>query len=152
MIRSIAPCDAPAVHGILVESLGYGCDQDVVAHQIEELSGDPRFISLVYADDETGQVQGFVHVLRYDTLHSRGGWDVITLGVTPSQQGRGIGKQLLQAVEQEALQRGGTFVRLNSRVERTAAHGFYEHLGYTCDKTQKRFVKQLADLAGGDMA
>ena len=86
------------------------------------------------------------------TLHNEGGWDVVSLAVAPELQGRGIGKQLLAAVEERVRADSGTFVRLNSRVERTDAHGFYEHLGYTCDKLQKRFIKRLGDIGGGDTA
>lgn len=34
-------------------------------------------------------------------------------------------------------------MRLNSGMNRTDAHGFYEHLGYVSEKDQKRFVKTL---------
>jgi len=62
----------------------------------------------------------------------------------PRAQGNGIGRALLAAVEGLARDGGGAFVRLNSRVERVQAHGFYEHLGYDCDKVQKRFIKRFA--------
>ncbi|PQD25917.1 GNAT family N-acetyltransferase, partial [Enterococcus faecalis] len=32
---------------------------------------------------------------------------------------------------------------LNSGEQRTAAHQFYEHIGYVSDKKQKRFIKYL---------
>ena len=34
-------------------------------------------------------------------------------------------------------------MRLNSGMNRTDAHGFYEHFGYVSEKDQKRFVKTL---------
>ena len=52
-------------------------------------------------------------------------------------------KMLLCALEEHAVNEGSDFVRLNSRIEREKAHGFYEHLGYVSDKTQKRFIKEL---------
>ena len=142
MIRPVEPRDAAPLHEIFTSSLGYTCTPEVIRERIEELHGDPRFVSLVW-EDENRSVHGFIHAMRYDTLHSLGGWDVISLAVTPSEQGKGIGHQLLKACEQEVLRRGGTYVRLNSRVERTEAHGFYEHMGYTCDKLQKRFIRHL---------
>ena len=152
MIRTPTPQDAPALWGIFTESLGYACTEDVIRKQIDALGGNEHCISLVWQDDETGRVGGFIHALRYDTLHNVGGWDVVSLAVAPDLQGRGIGRQLLAALEARVRAGTGTFVRLNSRVERTDAHGFYEHLGYTCDKLQKRFIKQLGDLGGGDAA
>ena len=115
----------------------------MIFRRIEALADDPRCLSLVWEDDETGVVGGFIHALRYDTLHNEGGWDVVTLAVTPALQGRGVGRQLLCELERRVQQLGGTFVRLNSRVERTEAHGFYEHLGYEGDKVQRHFIKRL---------
>ena len=135
--------DAPYVHQAIVQALGYTCAQSVVERRIEELQDARGCISLVGKDDASGEVCGFIHALRYDTLHSEGGWDVVSLAVVPSWQGRGVGRQLLEALEAEVRTRGGTYVRLNSRVERTDAHGFYEHVGYTCDKLQKRFIRRL---------
>ena len=144
MIRNASREDAQAIHAILVASLRYeSCELDVVRQRIGELSGDDRCISLVWVDDATGEVEGFIHALRYDTLHSEGGWDVVTLGVSPRSQGRGIGRALLARLEDIARDRGGRFVRLNSSMSRTAAHQFYEHIGYTCDKVQKHFVRKL---------
>ena len=144
MIRTAEPKDAWGVWEAIVQALGYTCEQATVERRITALSGDPHCISLVYEDDVSGQVVGFVHALRYDTLHSEGGWDVVSLAVVPAWQSRGIGRKLLEALEERVLAGGGSYVRLNSRVERTEAHGFYEHLGYMCDKTQKRFIKRLA--------
>ena len=144
MIREIAPNDAPVVWEIITRSLGYTCDKEVVARRIEQLADDPHYLSLLYADDESGEVLGFIHAVRYDTLHSEGGWDVISLAVLPEAQSRGVGKALLSAFEGCVLDNGGRFVRLNSSVQRTEAHGFYEHLGYDCDKVQKHFIKRLA--------
>jgi ribosomal protein S18 acetylase RimI-like enzyme len=94
-------------------------------------------------NDSNQKVEGFLHACRYETLHRPGGWDVISLAVLPEAQGSGVGTELLTHFEDEARRLGGTYVRLNSRVERTAAHAFYEHRGYLCDKTQKRFIKQF---------
>ncbi len=144
MIRFVSVEDAQAIQQIVVSSLRYEyCTVDVVRRRIAELSGDDRCVSLVWADDKTGEVQGFIHALRFDTLHSEGGWDVVTLAVAPESQGQGIGRALLERLEDEVRERGGRFVRLNSNVTRTEAHQFYEHIGYTCDKVQKHFVREL---------
>jgi ribosomal protein S18 acetylase RimI-like enzyme len=49
----------------------------------------------------------------------------------------------LRGFEELVKGRGATYVRLNSRVERTSAHAFYERQGYVSDKQQKRFIKAL---------
>ena len=52
-----------------------------------------------------------------------------------------MGKSLLQGLDQEAKRRGYGFIRLNSADHRLGAHAFYEKVGYTCDKMQKRFIR-----------
>lgn len=145
MIREMRVEDAAGVTEVFLTSLGYAdSETGVVARRIAELASDPRHFLRVWVDDAGGDVLGFIHAVRYDTLHDEGGWDVIALAVLPVAQGHGIGRQLLAACEDHVRAGGGTFVRLNSRVERTAAHGFYEHLGYACPKVQKYFRKRLA--------
>ncbi len=143
MIRRMQLQDADGVWEIISRSLGYRTDVDTVRTRIGELADDAHYVSLVWVDDADGMVRGFIHACRYETLHRTGGWDVISLAVLPEAQGTGIGRALLEAFEGVAREQGGAYVRLNSRVEREAAHGFYEHLGYSCDKLQKRFIKQL---------
>jgi len=144
MIRRMNGADADAVWEIFVTSLGYSCTADVVRRRIADLEQDAHHVMLVWEDEATGSVDGFIHAERYETLHDEGGWNVIALAVMPRAQGNGIGRALLAAVEGLARDGGGAFVRLNSRVERVQAHGFYEHLGYDCDKVQKRFIKRFA--------
>ena len=67
----------------------------------------------------------------------------MALAVVPQMQGKGIGKILLHGLEQEAKRRGYEFIRLNSADHRLGAHAFYERVGYTCDKVQKRFIKLI---------
>ena len=141
MIRKMEGTDASAVWQIITRSLGYDCGFETVQRRICELADDSHYLSLVWANEDSGQVEGFLHACRYETLHRSGGWDVISLAVMPEAQGTGVGTELLACFEGEARRLGGTYVRLNSRVERTAAHAFYERRGYTCDKTQKRFIK-----------
>ena len=128
MIRTVGVQDAADVHAIIVSSLGYSCEPAVVEGRIAALAGDERLVSLVHEDTKTGRVDGFIHGMRYDTLHSEGGWDVISLAVAPEAQSRGVGKALLGAVEEQVVRQGGCYVRLNSIVQRIAAQR-YAHCG-----------------------
>ena len=145
MIRDVCEEDAERVCEIFISSLGYAdCTVDVVRRQIARIATDPGHVTLVHVNEQARSVDGFIHAERYDTLHNEGGWNVIALAVDPGAQGRGIGRSLLESFEARAKERGGTFVRLNSSLKRTAAHAFYEHVGYTSKKTQKYFIKRLA--------
>ena len=47
----------------------------------------------------------------------------------------------MKRLEQYAEENSISFIRLNSAMKREDAHNFYERIGYTCDKVQKRFIK-----------
>lgn len=143
MIREMRIEDAHAVWKILTRSLGYDCNEDVVERQVERLASIPYHLCLVWLDDAVGKVAAFIQASEYETLHNTGGWNVINLAVAPERQGQGIGRELLFALEDRVRIRGGKFIRLNSRIERTEAHAFYERVGYVSDKTQRHFSKQL---------
>ncbi len=54
--------------------------------------------------------------------------DVIVRG---DQRGKGVGRQLMQALDDFALQNGCAYAFLVSSDFRTEAHGFYKSVGYT---------------------
>ena len=53
----------------------------------------------------------------------------------------GIGKRLLEHMENYAKDKGISSIVLNSGVQRTAAHAFYQHNGY--DKGSWCFSKRI---------
>ena len=143
MIRSIKTEDAAAIEQISKTALGHETTSSHIEQRIKELSEDPCYHIVVYEDDSTHQVLGFIQAERYGLLYGDDGWNVIALAVSPDAQRRGIGKKLLASLEDEAARRGQTFIRLNCNTVRTGAHEFYAHMGYECDKTQKRFIKKV---------
>lgn len=46
-------------------------------------------------------------------------------------RGRGLGTQLMDHIEADARSRGAARMQLTSHLQRTAAHRFYERLGYS---------------------
>ena len=142
MIRTIQLTDAKAIRDISEFSLGYKTTEAVTELQIEKLLQNTEHFIRVYEDDETHIVVGFIHAEAYELLYKAPGFNILGLAVLPEYQHRGIGKQLLQAVEAEAAARNYRFIRLNSGEHRKEAHAFYEHCGYSCTKLQKRFIKE----------
>ncbi len=57
------------------------------------------------------------------------GW-VYYLAVTPAQQGRGLGRRLMQACEQWVRDRGVPKLQLMVRADNAPAAAFYQRLGY----------------------
>ena len=142
MIRPIQPEDAQALADICGSRLGHEASAEHIAARISELRDNDQYYLAVYEDEDTQQVLGFIQAERYDLLYGCNGWNVIALAASSEAKGREVGRKLLEALEQTARGSGSTFIRLNCNVIRTDAHAFYEHMGYRCDKTQKRFIKK----------
>ena len=99
-----------------------------------ELAGRPRRDYVVLADGEG--------VLGYAGLdHGGDVADVMTVAVAPRARGRGLGKQLLDVLEQRALDRGASHVLLEVRSDNAAAIGLYEGSGYALLSTRRRYYQ-----------
>lgn len=142
MFREINTADAPEVAGICKAALGYDVDAENVKKQIEKLTNDKeQHIIIGYEDKNTRKIIGFVHAQVYESFYSDLGLNILGLAVNPDSQGRGIGRKLMNKLEDYAVDNNIGFIRLNSAMKREEAHKFYEHIGYACDKVQKRFIK-----------
>ena len=88
------------------------------------------FADEVLLYDEGGHVEGLV---TYKTSS-----DIAVIGliaVSPDRQGKGIGKKLLENVEQRLVQDGIYELRIPTQLENEAACAFYTKLGYTIVET-----------------
>ena len=141
MLRDLKTTDVAAICEINKEALGYAFSPVETASQLAKLSQDSHHYLLGFEDSTSHDLLGYVHAEVYESLYSKPGFNILALAVFPQTQGQGIGKTLLQGLEHEAKKRGYNFIRLNSADHRLGAHAFYEKVGYTCDKTQKRFIR-----------
>ena len=143
MLRDLKTRDVAAICEINKETLDYSFSLEETASQIVKLSQDSHHYLLGFEDFTSHDLLGYVHAEVYESLYSKPGFNILALAVLPQTQCKGIGKTLLQGLEQEAEKRGYKFIRLNSADHRIGAHTFYEKVGYTCDKMQKRFIKLI---------
>ena len=143
MLRALKATDVASIHEINKDALGYDFSPEETASQLAKLSQDPHHFLLGFEEPSSHDLLGYVHAEVYESLYSNAGFNILALAVVPQMQGKGIGKILLHGLEQEAKRRGYEFIRLNSADHRLGAHAFYERVGYTCDKVQKRFIKLL---------
>ena len=141
MLRDLKTTDVAAICEINKEALGYSFSLEETASQLAKLSQDSHHYLLGFEDSTSHDLLGYVHAEVYESLYSKPGFNILALAVLPQTQGQGIGKTLLQGLEHEAKKRDYNFIRLNSADHRLGAHAFYEKVGYTCDKTQKRFIR-----------
>src|SRR3989441_1219834 len=94
----------------------------------ESLAGDDdyRFLGSYAGDELTG------YACWGPTPGTRGTYDLYWIVVEPAWQGKGVGTQLLAAVERQLLADGCRLivVETSSRAEYLATRGFYERRGY----------------------
>ena len=83
------------------------------------------------------------HAELYENTYFAPMFNILALAVDSSFQGKGISRQLMQTIEKTAQSLGIKEIRLNSSTSRANAHQFYENIGYTSYKIQKRFGKKL---------
>lgn len=143
MLRSLNQADVSRLREINSLSLGYHVSEELVSQQLTRLTTDNHHFFIGFADEARDELLGYVHAQVYESLYSETGLNVLGLAVHPDAQGKGIGRQLMTALEKQAKERGYSFIRLNSGSQRIAAHAFYKASGYDGDKTQKRFIKFL---------
>ena len=143
MLRDLKTTDVAAICVINKEALGYSFSFEETSSQLDKLSQDSHHYLLGFEDSTSHDLLGYVHAEVYESLYSKPGFNILALAVLPQRQGKGIGKALLEGLEQETKRRGYEFIRLNSADHRLGAHAFYEKVGYTCDKMQKRFIKLI---------
>ena len=143
MIRTATIEDAPILCHLCQTALGHTASVEQITDKIAKLTKDPACYLIVLENEITHTVDGFLQAEEYRLLYGEDGWNVIALAVESQSRRQGIGRQLLSALERYAAARQAGFIRLNCREERKDVHTFYESNHYSCDKTQKRFIKYL---------
>ncbi|HAT53638.1 MAG TPA: GNAT family N-acetyltransferase [Lactobacillus sp.] len=139
-IRPATLSDVNALTTLDKVALGYTASEQVTRQALSRILQQQDILLVAEHDNN---VVGYVHATPYQTLYFTPLLNVLGLAVLPEAQHLGIGKQLMSQLEIAAQSEGYAGIRLNSSTKRTNAHQFYEHLGYVCDKEQKRFFKKL---------
>ena len=146
MIRKATGKDSKGISGLCSIELGYPCEEKLVFGRLANLDADRELVLVAELDN---RIVGFIHAEKYEPLYSQCMINILGIAVDNTFQRRGIGRKLIEALENWAQSCGITTIRLNSGILRTDAHVFYRKLGFNDEKEQKRFIKQLGQYFGG---
>lgn len=141
LIRECCISDVEAIQRLNTLEMGYVYSLHETRSKLERLlQGNYDRIFVAVVEDE---VVGYIHANDYDVLYAPHMKNIMGIAVSSGYHRQGIGRALLQAVENWAVQTGAACVRLVSGAERTGAHGFYQSCGYANGKKQLNFKKSV---------
>lgn len=111
----IRPCridDAGAIYELNKNSLGYHYPPENTRQKIcRALKNRSTFITVAVCGDH---VIGYIHAVDYDVLYAPPMKDILALAVNEEYRRFGVGRALLQAVENWAMESGAGGIRLVS--------------------------------------
>ncbi|MEU4560586.1 GNAT family N-acetyltransferase [Actinoplanes sp. NPDC023936] len=141
-IRPIHQGDAARL-ALLLDQLGYPSTDRDVRQRLDYWLGD-RASALFGADDD-GSLVGVAALHITPILEVTGKFGrLAALVVDESHRGRGVGRMLMDAVEDRARAEGCLFVEVTSSSHRAPAHHFYESRGYEDTRDHwRRFILRL---------
>lgn len=123
--------------------LGYPVESEILRSRIKRILSREDHHLLV-GESQPGEVAGWIHAAEQDILESGRSCEIFGLVVAANQRGRGVGRQLIERVEQWAIKRGLRRLSVRSNVSRTESHPFYERLGFVRVKTHHAYSKDAA--------
>jgi ribosomal protein S18 acetylase RimI-like enzyme len=142
-VRPAQPGDAPQVAALLVE-LGY---PDNPAAEIRQRLAmwERETASLALVAERQGQVVGIIAVAAIPYLEREGRRGrIVVLVVSSACRGQGIGRRLVDAVEEAARELDCVTMEVTSSRSRTESHSFYRNLGYEDGGDRSaRYIKEL---------
>jgi GNAT superfamily N-acetyltransferase len=139
-IRDARPADAEAIAHLLTQ-LGYPSDAEAVESRLDRLLivGDRVVVA-----ELSGTVVGLAHLQVTPAIErDRPAAKVGALVVDEAHRGHGIGRALVDAMEEEARRRGCELLFLTTSERRGDAHAFYERVGL--EHTGRRYGRTLSE-------
>lgn len=140
-LRTAARADLPAIVQLLAEdSLGAArenvWDMEPYERAFAAIDGDPAHLlvvgEVVPRGTENGSVVATFQLTFLPGISRQGSWRSQLEGVrvAGSLRGQGIGYVMVQWAIEESRRRGCSMMQLTTHKSRTAAHRFYERLGF----------------------
>lgn len=130
-----------AVLSELAGQLGYPSSAAEILARVRQFRTLTDHAVLVAEAD--GRVVGWLHAQVRRSLELPEHAEITGMVVDEGHRGRGIGAELVRAAEAWTRRQGLPFLKVKSNVVRERTHAFYLKLGFTVNKTQMVFKKEL---------
>jgi GNAT superfamily N-acetyltransferase len=140
-IRTMSMTDLTEVTR-LASQLGYPSTYEEISKRFQMLAGDDS--QLLTVAEARGKIVGWVHAALHSSLTSDRRAEIVGLVVDETCRRKGVGKELVEAVEAWARNLGHGTLRLGSNTVRTETHEFYRRAGFAVSKTWYIFTKPLS--------
>jgi N-acetylglutamate synthase-like GNAT family acetyltransferase len=145
MIRRATTEDAPAIQGLYREFVA-DAQIRVLPEQIAALAETSASFLLVAEAEGIVCATALLNICA-DVMYGAQPFGVVeNVVVTVGMRGRGLGKRLLDHVEQLAIERDCTKLMLLSGSHRPEAHAFFRNCGFA-GETKQAFVKYRSQFA-----
>lgn len=141
-IRRCMVSDARHIYELCRISLGYDFTEQQVEANVRRLIGSSENLLMV-AVDEDDECVGFIHASNHDPVYAPPMKDIMALAIYDEHRHKGIGKQLVAAVEDWAAKSGAHGLRVNSGIEQKSAVVFYKSCGFEYIKTNYNLRKMF---------
>ncbi len=137
-IRNAGQKDYVAISA-LSEQLGYKTPHVAVLKRLKEVLKNPDHCLLVAVDHD--QIIGWIHGVYSLRIESEIFVEITALIVDQDHRKNGIGKKLVEHVQNWAKLKNCKQLRARSNTLRTESHPFYEKLEFSLNKEQKVYDK-----------
>lgn len=152
-LRPAKPADRAAVMALCERLADFELPPGRTAHEIavadlpiidaQLARPDDGALFLVAEDDGTGIIGTVFANTRDDYFTGKRAAYVEVLAISAEAQGRGVARQLMDAVERWARERGFYRIELSVFANNRRARSFYQHLGF-----REEFVRCVRETGG----
>jgi aminoglycoside 6'-N-acetyltransferase I len=138
LVREAGPADGDGMIELL-DQLGYPTAAATFAARYERLRDDAA--AWIFVAERDRRVVGFASLYVIPLLEREPMGRLTALVVSEEARGRGIGRALVERVQEEAQRQGCDQLEVTSGLWRREAHAFYASVGF--QKASRRFMMAL---------
>ncbi len=129
----------------LSRQLGYPTSEGIISEHLNTIfKSNDHMVYVAFIPE--GNTIAWIHVYKSQNIQSGSFAEIGAFIVSEKFRRKGIGKQLLEASEKWAMQKGLPKLRVRSNIKREDAKKFYPNMGFSVSKQQRVFDKLLGEM------